>query len=104
MAFIATVKGAAGWETLGVARAITDPDNETAEFAIIVRSDVHGRGLGRMLLAKLIDYCRARNTRQLEGETLVDNFAMIALARRLSFAVLPCGDRSTYRLQLRLHA
>jgi acetyltransferase len=104
MAFIATVPGAAGWETLGVARAITDPDNETAEFAIIVRSDVHGRDLGRMLLGKLIEYCRARNTRQLEGETLVDNHAMIALARQLSFTVAPWDDRSTYRLQLPLHA
>ena len=33
-------------ETLGVVRAVTDPDNVEAEFAIIVRSDLKGRGLG----------------------------------------------------------
>src|SRR5690606_30733028 len=49
----------AAGETLGVVRAIADPDGERAEFAIIVRSDQKGRGLGHALLDKMIRYCRA---------------------------------------------
>src|SRR5207237_9581910 len=41
-------------ETLGVVRAVCDPDNVDAEFAIIVRSDLKGRGLGRVLLRKMV--------------------------------------------------
>jgi acetyltransferase len=103
MAFVATVQDEGGkWETLGVARAIADPDNEKAEFGLIVRSDVHGRGLGNLLLGKLIDYCRKRGTGQLVSETLVDNHGMIALARKWGFTLLPYRDRATYRLRLAL--
>jgi acetyltransferase len=45
-------------QTLGVVRAVTDPDNVDAEFAIIVRSDLKGEGLGHRLLAKMIAYLR----------------------------------------------
>ncbi|MEJ8827296.1 acetate--CoA ligase family protein, partial [Variovorax humicola] len=54
MAFIAEGVDASGCpETLGVARTVSDPDNIEAEFAIIVRSDLKGAGLGRLLLAQL---------------------------------------------------
>lgn len=87
MAFIATAEREPGrFETLGVARAIADPDNETAEFAIIVRSDIKGRGLGTILLRKLIDYCRRRGTKELVGEALSDNQRMLGLARRFGSA------------------
>jgi acetyltransferase len=72
-------------ETLGVVRAITDPDNARAEFAVIVRSDVKGRGLGRALLEKMIRYCRARGTRELVGQVLAENRRMLSLARDLGF-------------------
>jgi acetyltransferase len=88
MAFIATGSDAKGMaQTLGVARAIADPDNLVAEFAIIVRSDLKGRGLGAILLGKLIDYCRKHGTAQLVGDALTDNRRMIDLARQLGFTV-----------------
>jgi hypothetical protein len=47
MAFIATrEREPSQCETLGVVQAIADPDNVSAEFAIIVRSDLKGQGLG----------------------------------------------------------
>ncbi|MCA9142273.1 MAG: bifunctional acetate--CoA ligase family protein/GNAT family N-acetyltransferase [Planctomycetaceae bacterium] len=72
-------------ETLGVARSATDPDNVTAEFAIVVRSDFKGKGLGSMLLRKLIDYCRQRRTTQIVGHVLADNTRMLALAAKCGF-------------------
>lgn len=86
MAFIAEVPDESGVpQTLGVARANTDPDNTTAEFAILVRSDLKGRGLGSALLTKLIGYCRKRGTQQLAGEVLAENTRMLQLAAALGF-------------------
>jgi acetyltransferase len=88
MAFIATERDAHGAEhTLGVARAIADPDNVEAEFAIIVRSDLKARGLGQLLLQRLIEYARDRGTQRLVGDVLHENAAMLQLARDNGFAV-----------------
>ena len=45
---------------LGVARLIGDPENENAEFAVMVRSDLKGRGVGFLLMSELIAYARKR--------------------------------------------
>jgi acetyltransferase len=103
MAFIATAPDAGGVaETLGVVRAMTDPDNVRAEFAIIVRSDLKGSGLGRALLDKLIRYLRSRGTAEVVGQALPDNAAMVALARDLGFAVRRAVDGDAIELALDL--
>ena len=92
MAFLALRSGSDGEaEILGVARGIADPDNEEAEFAIVVRTDLKGRGLGRLLLQRLIDYQRATGTRRLIGDVLRDNRPMRELAMHLGFAIDPAA-------------
>jgi acetyltransferase len=87
MAFVALARRPDGsHETLGVARSVADPDNIEAEFAIIVRSDMKGRGLGHLLLDKLVRYQRAHGTERLVGEVLQENLPMRELARSLGFA------------------
>ena len=84
MAFVATEADAAGAErTLGVARATCDPDNEEAEFAVTVRSELKGGGLGTLLMHTLIDHLRQRGTRRLVAYVLRDNERMLQLARDL---------------------
>ncbi|MCC7485062.1 MAG: acetate--CoA ligase family protein [Burkholderiales bacterium] len=105
MAFIATAAGPGGAEeTLGVGRAVTDPDNDNAEFAVLVRSDLKGGGLGRALLGKLIRYCRERGTRRLTGEVLAANARMLKLSAALGFVAesVP-GDPGVVRVTLELH-
>jgi acetyltransferase len=93
MAFIATRAGPGGAdETLGVVRVHADPDNVAGEFAIIVRSDLKGRGLGRLLMACLLDYCRARGLSMVRGTALTGNVRMHALARRFGFRLQPEAD------------
>jgi acetyltransferase len=70
---------------LAVVRLAGDPDNYSAEFAIVVRSDLHRRGLGRMLMTRLIDYAKARGLSELVGDILADNTAMRALCTQLGF-------------------
>jgi acetyltransferase len=86
MAFLATVPlPGGGEETLGVARAVADPDNWAAEFGVIVRSDTKGGGLGERLMRKLIQHCKARGTRWLVGTVLRENTRMLQLAEELGF-------------------
>ncbi|WP_322048460.1 GNAT family N-acetyltransferase [Paraburkholderia sp. J67] len=93
MALIASVKGEDGKpRTLGVARAVSDPDNETAEFAVAILSNLKGRGLGRLLMTRIIDYARSRGTHWLLGEALRENAPMIGLARAMGFTVTPTDD------------
>jgi acetyltransferase len=100
MAFIATRQGANGAETLGVARAVADPDNTAAEFAVVVRSDLKGRGLGTLLMEKMLRYCRARGTREVVGETLPENGRMLQLARQLGFTVAPAAQDGALSMRL----
>lgn len=87
MAFVAVRRTDEGDEILGVTRAISDPDNVDAEFAVLVRSDLKGLGLGRRLLEKLISYTRDHGLIRLNGITMPNNRGMIALARKLGFTV-----------------
>ncbi|SAL75078.1 N-acetyltransferase GCN5 [Caballeronia peredens] len=89
-------------ETLGVARAIADPDNETAEFAVAARSDMKGKGLGSLLLSRIIDYVRKRGTRWLIGEALRENAGMIALARNAGFELTKTEDPGVVGFRMRL--
>ena len=93
MAFIATRLAADGVaQTLGVARAVIDPDNVEAEFAIIVRSDLKARGLGHLLLGTLIDFLASRGTRCIVGLVLRENLPMRELALSHGFLVDEAGS------------
>lgn len=105
MAFIASRRSEGGKpETLAVARGISDPDNIEAEFAIIVRSDLKGKGLGTTLMKKLIRYFRERGTQTLVGETLPENEHMITLAKKLGFEASTASDGETVELRLALNS
>ncbi|MFM0516946.1 MULTISPECIES: GNAT family N-acetyltransferase [Caballeronia] len=103
MALIVTrANGEGTGETLGVARAIADPDNETAEFAVAARSDMKGRGLGSLLLSRIIDYAKKRGTRWMVGEALRENAGMIALARNTGFELTKTEDPGVVGFRMRL--
>ena len=87
MAFVAVQSYEGHEQILGVTRAISDPDNVDAEFAVLVRSDLKGLGLGRKLLEKLIAYTRDHGLERLNGITMPNNRGMVALARKLGFDV-----------------
>jgi len=90
MAFIATAPDEKGdAETLGVMRTNTKPDNTEAEFAIVVRSDQKGEGLGSMLFLKGIRYTKERGTDRLTGQTMGENKAMQGLSKKFGFEVHP---------------
>ncbi|HJV96661.1 MAG TPA: GNAT family N-acetyltransferase, partial [Albitalea sp.] len=86
MAFIALAPGPDGVDqTLGVVRALADPDNVVAEFGIVVRSELKGGGLGALLMEKMIGYLRSQGIQRLVATVLRENDRMLALARELRF-------------------
>jgi acetyltransferase len=90
MAFIAEALDAQGMpETLGVARTVSDPDHVEAEFALLVRSDLKGAGLGTLLFDRLIEHAGSRGIERLVGIVLRENARMLKLARRMGFEFDP---------------
>ena len=86
---------------LGVVRLHADPDGGSAEFAILVRSDLHGHGLGTTLMRRIIDVARERGLRRLVGSVLRDNARMLRLVRDLGFVAEEArGDEVTMALGL----
>jgi acetyltransferase len=87
MAFIAIEESSGNM--LGVVRLHADANYERGEYAILVRSDLKGRGLGYLLMQMIIDYARAEGLRTIEGQVLGENTAMLAMCRELGFSVSP---------------
>jgi acetyltransferase len=78
---------------LGVVHFFADPDNRRAEYAIAVRSDWQGRGVGYLLMSRLIDIARRRGIGDLVGEVLRENEAMLQICREFGFtAAATPGD------------
>jgi acetyltransferase len=84
MAF-AAIKPDTG-ELLGVVRIHADPDHVTAEYAILVRSDLKGQGLGWALMQLIIEFARSDGLKEIQGEVLRRNVNMLAMCKELGFA------------------
>ena len=85
MAFIA-IDEATG-EMLGVVRIHADPNFETAEYAILIRSDLKGHGLGWLLMELIIEYARAEGLSSVRGQVLRENVTMLDMCRKLGFHI-----------------
>jgi acetyltransferase len=79
-------------EILGVARFSADADNREAEFAVTVRSDWKGHGIGWLLMEKLVGVARHRGIGVLSGMVLRANTNMLKFCRDLGFAITANAD------------
>jgi len=84
--------GTAPGDLVGVVRLAADPDNEQAEFAITVRSDRKGHGIGYFLMQRIITYARSRGIASLRGDVLRENRLMLDLCRDLGFVLEPLPE------------
>jgi acetyltransferase len=102
MAFVAleTSTGALA----GISRLSCDPDRSVAEYALLVRTDLQGHGLGWELLRQIVDYAKADGIRRIEGIVLSENTTMLAMCREFGFSIAHLPDEPGLveaRLQLR---
>lgn len=101
MAFVALDKDKS--ELYGVAHLSADPDYQKGEYAVIVRSDLKGTGIGWILMRQLISYAEAEGLRLLNGDVLKHNTRMLEMCSKLGFEIaLDPKDHSICKVQLML--
>jgi acetyltransferase len=82
MALMAQHDGA----TIGIVRYFADPDRLRAEYAVAVRSDWKGRGIGYLLMTRIIEVAHDAGIGELTGEVLHENKPMLDMCRALGFS------------------
>jgi len=86
MAFVLTDPGIPGrTEIYALANVSADPDRQSAEYAVLVRHDMAGMGLGVLLMRRIIDYARSRGIGEIVGDVLRDNRTMLKLCELFGF-------------------
>jgi len=79
-------------DMLGGVRLHGDPGGGEGEYAVSVRSDLKGIGLGRALMVQIIRYARRETYARIHGEVLTENRQMLRLCERLGFVLSPDPD------------
>jgi acetyltransferase len=74
-------------QMVGVVRIHSDSIYETGEYAILLRSDVKGRGLGWELMRLIIEYAKSEGLKTISGDVLKENTIMLEMCRHLGFEV-----------------
>ena len=74
-------------ELVGVVRLHSDSIYQSGEYAILLRSDLKGRGLGWALMQLIIEYAKAEGLKAISGDVLQENTVMLAMCRSLGFEV-----------------
>lgn len=72
---------------LGVVRVHADANHHAGEYAILLRSNLKGRGLGWLLMKRMIEYARSEGLALVKGQVLRENKTMISMCQRLGFDV-----------------
>lgn len=85
MAFLAI--DADSGELAGISRISCDPDHIVAEYGLLVRTDLQGKGLGWQLLQQIIDYAHADGIARIEGFILNENRKMLGMCKELGFDI-----------------
>lgn len=83
---------------LGVVRLHADANYESGEYAILVRSDLKGKGLGWKLMELMIRYAKAEGLKTIVGEVLAENTTMLAMCERLGFEVTSSSEQSDLKI------
>jgi len=85
---------------VGVGRYVVDPPTNIADIALVLADAWQGQGLGRRLLATLLEHARTAGVREAVGVVLATNKAMLRLARSIGFSVTAePGDATVMRIR-----
>jgi acetyltransferase len=72
---------------LGVVRLMLDANHDDGEYAILLRSDMKGQGLGWKLMKYMIEFARAEGIRKIEGQVMSENSPMLSMNQALGFRI-----------------
>ena len=100
MAFAITTVNDGVEQFIGVGRYVVDAATLSADVALVLADAWQGQGLGRRLLATLLEHAQGAGVREAVGVVLATNKAMLRLARSMGFAVTPePGDATVVRIR-----
>ena len=100
MAFAITTVSDGVEQFVGVGRYVVDAATLSADVALVLADAWQGQGLGRRLLATLLEHAQGAGVREAVGVVLAINKAMLRLARSMGFAVTPePGDAMVVRIR-----
>ncbi|MGN6465395.1 MAG: bifunctional acetate--CoA ligase family protein/GNAT family N-acetyltransferase [Rhizobiaceae bacterium] len=85
MAFVALEQASGALAAVG--RLSCDPDRTRGEYALLVRTDLQGHGIGWQLLQQILAYAKAEKIVRIEGMVLEENKAMLKMCREFGFTV-----------------
>ena len=83
---------------VGVSRYVTNPDQSSCEFALVVADDFSGKGLGSRLMLSIMDVARDKGLSEIEGLVLTKNPGMLKLMKSLGYAVKPFAEDPDFKL------
>jgi acetyltransferase len=90
-------------ELVGVVRIHSDSIYESGEYAILLRSDLKGKGLGWALMQLIIEYAKSEGLKVISGDVLHENTVMLEMCRNLGFEVkADPTERDLCNVRLRL--
>ena len=90
-------------KVLGVARIMTKPGGIDPEFAVLVGDPWQGRGIGAVLMQRLISIAKKRRLESITGLILGANRNMLALARKLGFEITRVPGSAEYEAKIDLN-
>jgi acetyltransferase len=85
-------------EMLGAVRLHADANYDSGEYAILVRSDMKGKGLGWQLMRLIISYATWLGLRTITGQVLQENHVMLSMCAALGFSI--CSDPGDHGLKV----
>jgi acetyltransferase len=83
---------------VGVSRYVTNPDQSSCEFALVVADDFSGKGLGSRLMESIMDVAREKGLSEIEGLVLANNAGMLKLMRGLGYHVKSYVEDPDFKL------
>jgi len=83
---------------VGVSRYITNPDQSSCEFALVVSDDFSGKGLGSRLMLSIMDVAREKGLAEMDGLVLANNPGMLKLMRSLGFSVKTFAEDADFKI------
>jgi acetyltransferase len=83
---------------VGVSRYITNPDQSSCEFALVIADDFKGKGLGSRMMLSIMDVAREKGLTEMDGLVLANNPGMLKLMKGLGFAVKSFPEDADFKL------
>jgi len=83
---------------IGVSRYVTNPDQTSCEFSLVVADDYNGKGLGSRLMESIMQVARDKGLTEIMGLVLASNPGMLRLMKGLGYKVSTFHEDPDFKL------